>query len=174
MTLLTFQLRMVVQIVWRSHRRRQTIWSQKWKKETNGCWHSPKPQDSHESQGILCLLMRTFMHTRAIIFLPYKSLTSFRSSSTRGTITCSVCENFHEFWESWCYENNVCTRRLTHKFIHEDDDIVHVHCRHYHFYQCLTFFSPNVVAMSTSRPLVSAESIGRQKNSAEQAGRIEN
>ena len=31
MTLLTFQLRIVWQIVWRSHRRRQTIWSQQWK-----------------------------------------------------------------------------------------------------------------------------------------------
>ena len=59
--------------------------------------------------------------------------------SSRRTIPCIVCENFHGFWGSRCYEKDVCTRRLTHLFIHEDDDNVHVHCRSKRFSECLTF-----------------------------------
>ena len=107
-----------------------------------------------EHKAFLSTRCRTLMHTREkqVFFLStlkiYFSLTSF----TKSTIPCDVCENFLGFRESRCYENIVCTRRHTHLSIHEDDDIVHVHARHNHFSQCLTFLSPIVVTMSTSRP----------------------
>ena len=84
-------------------------------------------------------------------FLPERlkdfSLTSF----TRRTIPCDFCENLHGIGESRCYENDVCTRRLTHLFIHEDRNFVYVHCRCYHFLSVSPSFSPSVVTMSTSR-----------------------
>ena len=50
--------------------------------------------------------------------------------------------------ESRCYENNVCTRRLKHLFIHEDDHIGHEQF----FLSVSSSLSPSVVTMPTSRP----------------------
>ena len=53
-------------------------------------------------------------------FLP-ECLEDFsRTNSMRRTIPCDVSGNSHEFRESRCYENNVCTRRLTHLFLLDD------------------------------------------------------
>ena len=107
--------------------------------EVFGSCHSSKLQEPHGEQGILAYMVYNIhAQNREKCFLP-KRLEEFSlTSSTSRTIPCNVCENFLWFWESRCYENNVCTCKLTHLFIHEDDDIVHVHCRSNHSSQSLT------------------------------------
>ena len=70
-------------------------------------------------------------------------------------------------------KNNVCTRRPTDLVIHEDDDIVHVHCRYNHFSQCLSFLFSSVT-MSTSRPIGVCRINRWTKNFTEQTERTEN
>ena len=128
MILLTFQLRIVWQFVWRSHRQKQTIWSQQWKQgddrklmfiQTSGHSWSITPSGLHGAEHS-CTQGRN-------MFLPERCTDSCVTSFTRRTIPCDVCENFHVLWESRCHENNVCTRRPTQIFIREDDDIGHAH-----------------------------------------------
>ena len=108
--------------------------------EVFGSWLSSKLQDSHGEQGIVVYMVQNIdAHMGEKCFLP-KRLEDFSlTSTTSRTIPCNVCENFHGFWESRCYENNVCSHRLTHLCIHEDYDILHVHCQSNHFSQCPTF-----------------------------------
>ena len=54
------------------------------------------------------------------MFLPECFEDFSRTNATRRTIPCDVCENSHVFRESRCYENKVCTRRLTHLFLLDD------------------------------------------------------
>ena len=56
MTLLAFQLGIVYQIAWRSHRRRQTIWSQQWKQW--GYWKLTFVQTS----GLSCSTRHSCLH----------------------------------------------------------------------------------------------------------------
>ena len=93
MTLLTFQLRIVWQIAWRSHRRWQTVWSQQWKQlgflEVDV---HPNFRNLMEHTAFLSTWCRTFILTgeKPVFFLnTWKfSLTS----STRRTIPCNVRE----------------------------------------------------------------------------------
>ena len=82
----------------------------------------------------------------------------FRTNTTRMTIPCDVCENSHVFRESRCYENNVCTRRLTHLFLLDDGGVIfgenlvfvlgsHDYC------PSVSLFSPNFVTRSSSKPI---------------------
>ena len=73
-----------------------------------------------ERKAFLFTWCRTFLHTRenVVFFLNTLKIFSF-TSSTRRTIPCYDCWNFHGFWESRFYEFNVCIHRLTHLFIHE-------------------------------------------------------
>ena len=95
---------------------------------------------THDPDQYRC---KTFMHTREALGI------SLNISSSKRTSPCNVVRTSTE---SESHENNVFTRRLTHLFIHEDDDTVRVHCRYNHFSECLTFLFSSVVAMSTSRP----------------------
>ena len=140
MTLLTFQLRIVWHIASRSHRRRQTIWSQHWKQW--GYWKLTFIRTSGLSWRTRHSCPHGVQHscTQGRELLLRKRLKDFSlTSSTRRTIPCNVCEDVQGFWESRCYKNNVCTRRLTHLFINEADDILYVHCQRNHFPQCPTF-----------------------------------
>ena len=94
-----------------------------------------------EHKTFLSTWCRTFMHTREknVFFLDALKISLSLTSFKRRTIPCDVCESFRGLGESRRYENNVCTCRRTHLSIHRDDDIVHVHTRHNHFSQCLTF-----------------------------------
>ena len=94
-----------------------------------------------------------------------------RTNSTRRTIPCDVCENSCVLRESRCYENNVCTRRLTHLFLLDDGVIFgeNIVCCAWFVTILLSVshFSPSFVTMSSSKSI----GVGRvnrwTRNSAE-------
>ena len=99
-----------------------------------------------EHKDFLSTWRRTCMHTRENdVFLP-ECFEDSHTNSTKRTIPCDVCENSHVFRESRCYENNVCTRRLTNLFLFDDDvtlgeNIVFVLGSRDPFSLCFTFLS---------------------------------
>ena len=140
MTLLTFQLRIACSFVWRNYRRRQTNWSQQWKQWGYGKLTFIQTSELSWMTWHFCLhgIEHSCTHGRKML-LPRRIKDFSLTSSTSRTVPCNVCENFHGFWGSRCHENNVCTKRLTHLFIHEDDGIAHVHCWSNHFFSVSHF-----------------------------------
>ena len=108
----------------------------------------PIPVHSWNIRALLSTWCGTFMHTK-------KKNVSFLNAIEISLLPASREGPFHVMFErtpmkileSRCYEKkkNVCTRRLKHLFIHEDDDIGHEQFVSYSV-------SPNVVTMPTSRP----------------------
>ena len=95
-------------------------------KEIMRSWRSPKHQDTHGAWG--------FSFHFVYNIHAHKGEKCFFLNTLKVSLSPAS-----RFRESRCYGNNVCTRRLTHLFIHEDHDIVHVHGCEIHFSQCLTF-----------------------------------
>ena len=151
MILLTFQQKSVWQIAWRSHRRKQTTWSQQWK--PGDYWKLMFSQTWGHPWSIRtsCLHGAEYSGTREKSVFPERFEDFDLTSFTRRTIPCDVCENFHGFWESRCNENNVCSCRTKHPFIREDDDTGHDMNAIIKFLSISRSFSSSVVAMSTSR-----------------------
>ena len=116
------------------------------------------------------------MHTREHnVFSVIDLKISLAPIPRERTIPCNVCENSHVFRESRCYENTVCTRRLTYLFLLDDgaifgEDIVFVLGSYDHFFS-VSLFSSSSVTMSSSKPIGVGRVNRRTRNSAE---RLEN
>ena len=93
-----------------------------------------------EHKAFLSTWCGTFMHRREknVFFLNVLKI-SLSPVSRERPFHAMCLRDFRGFRESRRYEYNVCTCRRTHLSIHRDDDIVHVHTRHNHFYERLTF-----------------------------------
>ena len=94
---------------------------------------------------------RTFMHTREKhVFSLYALRVSLSPTSREGPFHVMFVRTPMNFESQDAVKNNVCTRRLKHLTIHEDDDIVDLHGRHNHFSQCLILRFFQCLTMPTS------------------------
>ena len=156
MILLTSQLRIIWQIAWRRHQQMQTTWSQLWKQGDYWMLTSIQMLEHSWIIGPFCLHgeehsctqeRRMFSSWTLWRFLePILREGPFHVMFVRNPYNDEKKENY-KYVRVWrCYENNVCTCRLTHLLLMDDgvisdENITFVLGSYDHFSQCFTFFS---------------------------------
>ena len=91
-----------------------------------------------EHKAFLSTWCRTFMHKKETFFSLNALKISLPPASREGPFHVMFWRTSIDSESQDATKITFCTRRLTHLFIHEDDDIVHVHCRSNQFSQWLS------------------------------------